>query len=146
MKRAIAGLVLVVFVLFLTSSINSSLLSAKLTNKKVGIPNANIRPTANAEKIQNAENHEENMCNRITGSEEAKASRSAASGDYSQFQSETDQNANASTNPSFPDGAIYYGGEPPYAYIPTYDPREPHIIRIPNAPQEPETEPVCTSS
>lgn len=136
MKRTIAGLVLVVLVLFLTSLINSSLLSAKLTNTKVEIPNANIRPTANAEKIQNAENHEENMCSSITVSEEAKTSRSAASGDYSQFQSNTNQDTNSSTNPSFPDGAIYYGGEPPYAYIPTYDPREPNIVRIPNVPPE----------
>jgi len=136
MKRAIAGLVLFVLILFLTGSISSSSFRGRLTNTKAETANDDIRPTANADKIQNAESPEENVGISITVSEEAGTIQSTLSGDYSQFQSETNQNANASTNPSFPNGAIYYGGEPPYAYIPTYDPREPNIIRIPNVPPE----------
>jgi len=133
MTKVIAGLVLVVLVLFMTSA---SLLSNKLINTRAEIPSDSTRPTADAEKIQNAENLEKNVGKNITGSEEAGTIQSTVSGDYSQFQSKTSQNTDSSTNPSFPDGAIYYGGEPPYAYIPTYDPREPHIIRIPNVPPE----------
>jgi len=138
MKRAIAGLVLVVLVLFLTGSTSSSSFRDRLTNTKAEITNYNVRPTANAEKIQNTESPEEKVGSSITGSEKARTSQSAVSVDYSQFQSENNQATNSGTNPSFPDGAIYYSGEPPYAYIPTYDPREPNIIRIPNAPLEPE--------
>jgi hypothetical protein len=35
-----------------------------------------------------------------------------------------------------PDGAIFYGGEPPYAYIPTYNPKE---TGLPILPLEPES-------
>jgi len=134
MKRAIAGSVLVFFLLFLIVSKSSSLLSAQLTNTKVEIPSVDIRPAANAEKIQNAESPEENVDSSITVSEEAKTSQSVASSDNSQLRSEINPSANASSDIIPPDGAIYYGGEPPYAYIPTYDPREPNIIRIPNVP------------
>lgn len=135
MQKAIAALTLVGVVLFLASSV-CSILNAQLTYTTTEIPSDNVRQTTNAERIQNAENREEIVCSSITGSEEAKTSQSVASGDCPQFQPETNQDANASSDIIPPDGAIYYGGEPPYAYIPTYTPKE--FGRLPIVPIDPE--------
>jgi type II secretory pathway pseudopilin PulG len=43
-----------------------------------------------------------------------------------------DQNTtNSSTSTTPPDGRIYYGGEEPYAYIPTYSPKQNRLPIVP---------------
>jgi hypothetical protein len=143
MKKLIVALTVAVFVLFLTNSLFSVWNVPKATFTNAGIPPPNIGQASSAEGFQNSESRGENAVSSVTETSEAKTCESAFQSEHSQQSLlETDQTADVNASPPEtrpPDGAIYYGGEPPYAYIPTYDPREPYVIRIPNVPPEPES-------
>lgn len=133
MKKVIA----VVFVMILAIS-TCPIWSAQLTYTRAKIPNEDIGQVAEAERVQSAEIiTEENVGNGNTASAEAIVGQSAGTSDASRadssFPFESSQSANVSSAPKPPDGAIYYGGEPPWAYIPTYNPEGKGlpIVRLP---------------
>lgn len=125
MKRALTVLIIVGFVL--PSAISMFLAS-------------NAQPTQTANKISSLESNPGNAGNNATSRcDSAGTERTLENDAFSgeQPQPRSDPTTPPPTNPgaSPPDGAIYYGGEPPYAYIPTYDPREKGFPKIPLEPE-----------
>ena len=86
------------------------------------------------EEILSLERPEESVGSSLIDSAKTDGSvQSETLGEYSQFQWEINRNTTCSdTNP--PDGSIYYGGEPPYGYIPTYTPKESWLPIVPLEP------------
>ncbi len=96
-----------------------------------------LETTENDEKPQDSgetsTSHNQD-CN-LNDTEETENMQGAALNDSSESPTSISQDENAWTDTPPPDGRVYWTPEPPYAYIPTYTPKE--RTRIPIIPIEP---------
>ena len=133
MKRVTMVLTTVALATLMVGLIGSTSID-RPTSTRDELSNYGAETITNAKEILDLEKPKENV--GISLIDSAKTDRSIQSESLSggsQFQLETNQNTTCSdTNP--PDGSIYYGGEPPYGYIPTYTPKESGLPIVPIEP------------
>ena len=95
-----------------------------------------VETTENGEKPQDSgetsTSHNQD-CN-LNDTEETENMQGAALNDSSESPTSISQDENAWTDTPPPDGRVYWTPEPPYAYIPTYTPKE--RTKIPIMPPE----------
>ncbi len=139
MRSVIVALAMVGLILFFTSSMGSTL-NHQLTCTKEEISSPSIGETSDARGIQSPENLPSNAGSSVKDSPDFSGTdrslQNVSSDEQSQVKFESDPYTNSSAHMNPPDGRIFYDGGPPYAYIPTYTPKE---LGFPIIPLEPES-------
>ena len=126
MKRALTVMIIVGFVLPLAISMFLA---------------SNAQPTQTSNVTPDLGRRTEDTGSNVTrqpdpGGTDRSLEGNAFSSEQSQSGSDPTWSPPPDTGVTPPDGAIFYGGEPPYGYLPTYNPKE---TGLPIAPLEPET-------
>lgn len=138
MRSVIVALAMVGLILFFTSSMGPTLNNHLICTKEE-ISNQSIGEASDARGIQSLENHLKSAGSSVNDPADSSGTdrslQNVSSNEQSQVRFESDPytNSGAYTNP--PDGRIFYGGGPPYAYIPTYTPKEQVFPIIPLEPE-----------
>ena len=130
MKKTILAIIAVMLIIF---AMSSACLTSYTQSTRETLENSDDNQKAmNTETIEDGEKTREdgeanasyNQEHNVNDAEEPENMQSVTSNDSPQNPADTSQNENTWTDICPPDGRIYWTPEPPYAYVPTYTPKE----------------------